>query len=140
MDELRGYLHRFAAFLGEAPAGRVLQALVGHAQLDARTRDLLHGGFLDELTARDTERIRQCLAGRRAGAETGAGPETGAGAGTAAGTAEGEAAAVLEALLAPLYYRALLARGPIDAALVDATLDRQLDRQPGAARPWRGGA
>ncbi|WP_371478583.1 TetR/AcrR family transcriptional regulator [Kitasatospora sp. NBC_00315] len=111
-QELRGYLHRFAAFLGEAPAGRVLQALVGHAQLDRRTHELLHTGFLDALTARDTERIRHCLADHRAGPGE---PVSGA-----------EAAEMLDALLAPLYYRALLARGPIDAALVDAALDRQL--------------
>ncbi|MFC8449889.1 TetR/AcrR family transcriptional regulator [Kitasatospora sp. NPDC057223] len=114
--ELRGYLHRFALFLGTAPAGRVLQALLGHAQLDRRTFDLLHTGFLGELTARDTERVRQCLAGL----VPGAGGQDGAGAGAA------EASALLDALLAPLYYRALLARGPIDPALVDAALDEQL--------------
>ncbi len=128
VDELRGYLHRFAAFLGTEPAGRVLQALLGHAQLDRRTFELLHSGFLGELTARDTERVRECLSGLlpEAGAETTAATGT-------TGATGAEASALLDALLAPLYYRALLARGPIDPALVDATLDQQLDQHLGPA-------
>ncbi|OKI28985.1 hypothetical protein A6A07_25405 [Streptomyces sp. CB03911] len=108
--ELRGYLHRFAAFLAEAPAGRVLQALVGHAQLDARTAELLHDGFLRELRARDTERVRACLAELDPRAAVG----------------DEEAAALLDALLAPLYYRALLVRGPADPAELDRQLDQAL--------------
>ncbi|MFD7985653.1 TetR/AcrR family transcriptional regulator [Kitasatospora indigofera] len=110
VTELRGYLHRFAAFLAEAPAGRVLQALVGHAQLDARTAELLHDGFLRELRARDTERVRACLAQLD----------------PRAAVTDEEAAALLDALLAPLYYRALLARGPADPAELDRQLDQAL--------------
>ncbi|MFI6444064.1 TetR/AcrR family transcriptional regulator [Kitasatospora sp. NPDC050543] len=110
VHELRGYLRRFAAFLGEDPAGRVLQALIGHAQLDSRTADLLYGNFLHDLTVRDRERVRQCLAGLD--------PQR--------TVTDEDAADVLDALLAPLYYRALLARGPIDPALVDERLDAVL--------------
>ncbi|MEU1505488.1 TetR/AcrR family transcriptional regulator [Kitasatospora sp. NPDC005748] len=103
--DLRVYLHRFAVFLGEEPAGRVLQALLGHAQLDSRTAELLHTGFLDPLRERDVAHTRACL-----------------------GTSEDEAAALLDALLAPLYHRALVLRRPLDRAFVDTLLDRQLAR------------
>ncbi|WP_395293656.1 TetR/AcrR family transcriptional regulator [Kitasatospora hibisci] len=106
--DVRAYVHRFAAFLGEEPAGRVLQALLGHAQLDPRTAELLHGGFLDELRARDVAHVRTCLALAD----------------------DDRAAVVLDAVLAPLYHRALVLRRPHDTAFVDALLDRQLDRQP----------
>ncbi|GAA2818808.1 TetR/AcrR family transcriptional regulator [Kitasatospora sp. CM 4170] len=106
--DVRAYVHRFAAFLGEDPAGRVLQALLGHAQLDPRTAELLHSGFLDELRARDVAHVRTCL-----------------------GLADDDrAAVVLDAVLAPLYHRALVLRRPLDAAFVDALLDQQLDEQP----------
>ncbi|MFE2109889.1 TetR/AcrR family transcriptional regulator, partial [Kitasatospora sp. NPDC059463] len=108
--DLRDYLHRFASFLGTDPAGRVLQALLGHAQLDARTAELLHGGFLDELRARDVAHTRACLG--LAADESGA----------------DEAAVLLDALLAPLYHRALVLRRPLDAAFVDALLDQHLPR------------
>ncbi|MGW6913802.1 TetR/AcrR family transcriptional regulator [Kitasatospora sp. NPDC054939] len=102
-DALRGYVHRHAAFLGEAPAGRVLQALIGHAQLDARTAELLHTGFLDGLRTRDTRLAADCL---------GTGPDA--------------AAVLLDALMAPLYHRALVLRRPLDRAFVDTLLDRHL--------------
>ncbi|MFJ8435272.1 TetR/AcrR family transcriptional regulator [Kitasatospora sp. NPDC094019] len=103
--DLRAYLHRFADFLGAAPAGKVLQALLGHAQLEARTAELLHSGFLDALRARDVAHTRACLGG----------------------TAD-EAAVLLDALLAPLYHRALVLRRPLDPAFVDALLDQHLPR------------
>ncbi|MFF8770882.1 TetR/AcrR family transcriptional regulator [Kitasatospora sp. NPDC015120] len=108
--DLRAYLHRFAAFLGTEPAGQVLQALLGHAQLDARTAELLHGGFLDELRARDVAHTRACLGL------------------TADENGTDEAAVLLDALLAPLYHRALVLRRPLDAAFVDALLDQHLPR------------
>ncbi|MFJ5116629.1 TetR/AcrR family transcriptional regulator [Kitasatospora sp. NPDC088548] len=101
--DLRAYVHRFAVFLGEEPAGRVLQALLGHAQLDARTAELLHTGFLDELRTRDVAHTRACLA-----------------------VSADEAAVVLDTLLAPLYHRALVLRRPLDRAFVDALLDQHL--------------
>ncbi|MFC5662252.1 TetR/AcrR family transcriptional regulator [Kitasatospora misakiensis] len=103
--DLRAYVHRFADFLGNAPAGKVLQALLGHAQLDARTAELLHGGFLDALRSRDVAHTRTCL-----------------------GLTTDEAAVVLDALLAPLYHRALVLRRPLDPAFVDALLDQHLPR------------
>ncbi|MFB8202001.1 TetR/AcrR family transcriptional regulator [Kitasatospora purpeofusca] len=106
--DLRAYIHRFADFLGAAPAGKVLQALLGHAQLDARTAELLHDGFLDALRARDVEHTRACLGG------------------SADEHASDEAAVLLDALLAPLYHRALVLRRPLDPAFVDALLDQHL--------------
>ncbi|MER7703662.1 TetR/AcrR family transcriptional regulator [Kitasatospora sp. NPDC097605] len=110
--DLRAYVHRFAAFLGTEPAGQVLRALLGHAQLDARTAELLHGGFLDELRARDVAHTRACLG--LADADSAGGGD--------------EAAVLLDALLAPLYHRALVLRRPLDAAFVDALLDQHLPR------------
>lgn len=111
--DLRAYIHRFADFLGAAPAGKVLQALLGHAQLDSRTAELLHGGFLDTLHARDVAHTRACLgaATDKDGADEGA---------------DDEAAVLLDALLAPLYHRALVLRRPLDPAFVDALLDQHL--------------
>ncbi|MFF7589277.1 TetR/AcrR family transcriptional regulator [Kitasatospora purpeofusca] len=106
--DLRAYIHRFADFLGAAPAGKVLQALLGHAQLDSRTAELLHGGFLDALHARDVAHTRACLGG------------------AAGENASDEAAVLLDALLAPLYHRALVLRRPLDPAFVDALLDQHL--------------
>ncbi|MEU6234722.1 TetR/AcrR family transcriptional regulator [Kitasatospora sp. NPDC047058] len=103
--DLRSYIHRFAGFLGDDPAGRVLQALLGHAQLDPRTAELLHTGFLDELRARDIAHTRAAL-----------------------GVSEDEAAVLLDALLAPLYHRALVLRRPLDTAFVDELLDQHLPR------------
>lgn len=102
-DTVRGYVHRFAAFLGEEPAGRVLQALLGHAQLDRRTAELLHDGFLDELRARDVGHTADQL-----------------------GLDRDEAAVLLDGLLAPLYHRALVLRRPLDRPFVDALLDSRL--------------
>ncbi|MFF7456926.1 TetR/AcrR family transcriptional regulator [Kitasatospora sp. NPDC008115] len=118
--DLRAYVHRFAVFLGTDPAGQVLQALLGHAQLDARTAELLHGGFLDELRARDIAHTRACLGLAPDGDDSGDGE--GGGGGT------DEAAVLLDALLAPLYHRALVLRRPLDAAFVDALLDQHLPR------------
>ncbi|MFJ4667371.1 TetR/AcrR family transcriptional regulator [Kitasatospora purpeofusca] len=106
--DLRAYIHRFADFLDAAPAGKVLQALLGHAQLDSRTAELLHGGFLDALRARDVEHTRACLGD------------------TSDEHASDEAAVLLDALLAPLYHRALVLRRPLDPAFVDALLDQHL--------------
>ncbi|MGW4894988.1 TetR/AcrR family transcriptional regulator [Kitasatospora sp. NPDC004240] len=102
-EALRAYVHRFAVFLDEEPAGRVLQALLGHAQLDTRTAELLHTGFLDELRARDLAHTAHCLA-----------------------VSADEAAVLLDSLLAPLYHRALVLRRPSDRAFVDALLDAHL--------------
>ncbi|MEV0188134.1 TetR/AcrR family transcriptional regulator [Kitasatospora purpeofusca] len=110
--DLRAYIHRFADFLGAAPAGKVLQALLGHAQLDVRTAELLHHGFLDALRARDVEHTRACLGGSDDQPDDEHAAE--------------RAAALLDALLAPLYHRALVLRRPLDAAFVDALLDRHL--------------
>ncbi|WP_328954208.1 TetR/AcrR family transcriptional regulator [Kitasatospora purpeofusca] len=111
--DLRAYIHRFADFLGAAPAGKVLQALLGHAQLDARTAELLHGGFLDALRARDIAHTRACLGATTDEDSTDE-------------DAIDEAAVLLDALLAPLYHRALVLRRPLDPAFVDALLDQHL--------------
>ncbi|MEV6973086.1 TetR/AcrR family transcriptional regulator [Kitasatospora sp. NPDC093806] len=119
--DLRAYIHRFAAFLDEDPAGKVLQALLGHAQLDARTAELLHSTFLDQLRARDVAHTRACLG--LTAEEDGTGED-----GSGEGGADDRAAVLLDALLAPLYHRALVLRRPLDAAFVDALLDQHLPR------------
>ncbi|WP_327682462.1 TetR/AcrR family transcriptional regulator [Kitasatospora sp. NBC_00458] len=117
--DLRAYVHRFATFLGEEPAGRVLQALLGHAQLDSRTAELLHSGFLDGLRARDVAHTRACL-GPTGGTE---GDDAG---NDGRSDSDDRAADLLDALLAPLYHRVMVLRRPLDSAFVDALLDRHL--------------
>ncbi len=138
--DLRAYIHRFADFLGAAPAGKVLQALLGHAQLDARTAELLHEGFLDGLRSRDIAHTRSCLGLAPEGDVPGENPsgenpsgENRPGASPSDRDASGpsgtdEAAVLLDALLAPLYHRALVLRRPLDPAFVDALLDQHLPR------------
>ncbi|MER7754547.1 TetR/AcrR family transcriptional regulator [Kitasatospora sp. NPDC097643] len=103
--DLRAYVHRYARFLAEQPAGQVLLALLGHAQLDRRTAELLHDGFLDGLRARDVTQVRELL-----------------------GLDEEAAAVLLDALLAPLYHRVLVLRRPLDTDFVTAVLDTTLDQ------------
>ncbi|MCZ9345402.1 TetR family transcriptional regulator, partial [Streptomyces sp. TRM76130] len=54
---LTSHLRRVAGFFQE-PAGQVLQALLGHAQLDDDTAASLRAGFLREQRERDTAGLR----------------------------------------------------------------------------------
>jgi AcrR family transcriptional regulator len=100
IEDARRYLRQLAAFITGDPAGQVLLALIGEAQHDAEMAGVFHARYLDP--RRDEERAM-----------------------LARGVASGElppdldADRTLDALLGPVYYRALVASGPISAAFTD---------------------
>ncbi|MET7465560.1 TetR/AcrR family transcriptional regulator [Nonomuraea sp. NPDC005501] len=95
-EELREQLGRVAAFFGE-PAGQVLLALVGHAQLDPETAAKLRDGFLREQRERDLAGLGALLA-RHAGHPVD----------------ERLTAVLLDVALGPLYHQALVLGRPAD--------------------------
>ncbi|MEV6123137.1 TetR/AcrR family transcriptional regulator [Streptomyces sp. SID8352] len=102
-ENLTSHLRRVAGFF-EEPAGRVLLALLGHAQLDRETAASLQSRFLREQRERDVAGLRDLLA--RDG-----GP----------GVDDATLHRLVDLLLAPLYHRALVLGSPIDRELVDTT-------------------
>jgi AcrR family transcriptional regulator len=100
IEDARQYLRRLAAFLTGDPAGQVLLALIGEAQHDAEMAGVFHARYLDP--RRDEERAM-----------------------LARGVAAGElppdldADRALDALLGPVYYRALVTGGPNSATFID---------------------
>ncbi|MFH0516127.1 TetR/AcrR family transcriptional regulator [Streptomyces sp. M41] len=102
-ENLAAHLRRVADFF-EEPAGRVLQALLGHAQLESDTATALREGFLREQRERDRAGLRDLLAG-----------EPGR-------TVDDRALdRLVDLLLGPLYHRVLVFGEPVDRTLLDAT-------------------
>ncbi|MFF3499730.1 TetR/AcrR family transcriptional regulator [Streptomyces sp. NPDC003247] len=100
---LTSHLRRVADFFDE-PAGQVLLALLGHAQLDSETAASLRSGFLREQRERDVAGLRHLL------------------------TRDQDLVVddrtldhLVDLLLGPLYYRVLVFGSPIDRELVDTT-------------------
>lgn len=102
-ENLAAQLRRVADFF-EEPAGRVLQALLGHAQLESETAAALREGFLKEQRERDVAGLRELLARDH---EITVDDRT--------------VDHLVDLLLGPLYYRVLVFGTPIDKALVDST-------------------
>ncbi|MGP4002454.1 TetR/AcrR family transcriptional regulator [Streptomyces sp. 8N706] len=102
-DDLKAHLQRVADFFQE-PAGQVLQALLGHAQLDRDTAMSLRSGFLQEQRERDVTGLRALLA--RDHDLT---------------VDDRTVDHLVDLLLGPLYYRVLVFGTPIDKELVDTT-------------------
>jgi AcrR family transcriptional regulator len=113
-EDTRQYLRTLARFLTGDPAGKVLLALIGEAQHDADMARVFHTRYLDP--QREAERAM-----------------------LARGVASGELAAgldldrALDALLGPLFYRAMLTGGPISPAVTDQLVADVLGA--GAAQP-----
>ncbi|GAA3466393.1 TetR/AcrR family transcriptional regulator [Nonomuraea roseola] len=108
-EELKLHLRRISRFLQE-PAGQVLLALLGHAQTNENTARALREGFLRDQRERD-------LAGLRAVLERHTGrPVDGR---TAAG--------LLDVMLGPIYYQALVVGRPPAPELLDITARLVLD-------------
>ncbi len=100
VEDTRRYLRALARFITEDPAGKVLLALIGEAQHDAEMAQVFHARYLDP--QREAERAM-----------------------LARGVASGELAdgldldRALDALLGPLFYRAMLTGGPISPVVTD---------------------
>ncbi|MFE0253758.1 TetR/AcrR family transcriptional regulator [Streptomyces sp. NPDC059010] len=102
-ENLVAHLRRVADFF-EEPAGQVLQALLGHAQLESDTATSLRDGFLKEQRERDTTGLRELLARDH-------GPVID----------DRTLDHLVDLLLGPLYYRVLVSGTPIDRELIDST-------------------
>ncbi|SDP69172.1 transcriptional regulator, TetR family [Streptomyces sp. cf386] len=100
---LASHLRRVADFF-EEPAGQVLQALLGHAQLESDTATSLRDGFLKEQRERDAAGLRELLARD-----------------LDLTVDDRTLDHLVDLLLGPLYYRALVFGAPIDKELVDST-------------------
>jgi AcrR family transcriptional regulator len=119
-DDLKDHLQRVADFFQE-PAGQVMQALLGHAQLDKETAASLRGGFLLEQRERDIAGLRVLLA--RAQDHT---------------VDDWTVDHLVDLLLGPLYYRVLVFGKPIDKELVDTTARLVLTLARESASPEAG--
>jgi AcrR family transcriptional regulator len=114
VEDTRRYLRALARFITGDPAGKVLLALIGEAQHDAEMAQVFHARYLDP--QREAERAM-----------------------LARGVASGELAdgldldRALDALLGPLFYRAMLTGGPISFAVTDQLVEDVLGAA--AARP-----
>ena len=114
VEDTRRYLRALARFITGDPAGKVLLALIGEAQHDAEMAQVFHARYLDP--QREAERAM-----------------------LARGVASGELAdgldldRTLDALLGPLFYRAMLTGGPISSAVTDQLVEDVLGAA--AARP-----
>src|SRR6201986_2970062 len=95
--DARRYLRNLAAFITGDPAGKVLLALIGEAQHDAQMASVFHARYLDR-----QRRAEQAMLAR--------------------GVASGELPSgldvdrALDALLGPVFYRALVTGGPLSSA------------------------
>jgi AcrR family transcriptional regulator len=105
--DLRLHLTRLADFLADAPAGRVLAALIGQAQHDGHVADELRQRYLAPRRALD-----RLMLGRA--------------------VSRGELArdadldALLDALEGPVYFRALLVGATVDRPFIDGLVERIL--------------
>ncbi|WP_432016432.1 TetR/AcrR family transcriptional regulator [Streptomyces hydrogenans] len=111
-DDLTSHLRRVAAFFQE-PAGQVLQALLGHAQLDKDTAVALRERFLREQRARDVAGLSAILE-----RHTGRPPRP--------ETVDG----LVDLLLGPVSHRILVQGAPVDEDLLRATARAVLQPAP----------
>ncbi|MFJ5830770.1 TetR/AcrR family transcriptional regulator [Streptomyces sp. NPDC093089] len=102
-DDLTAHLHRVADFFQE-PAGQVLQALLGHAQLDKDAAAALREGFLLEQRERDVAGLGALLERHTGRAQDPAAVDR-----------------LADLLLGPVYYRILVLGRPADRELLEAT-------------------
>nr|WP_199563685.1 TetR/AcrR family transcriptional regulator [Streptomyces sp. AC1-42W] len=101
-EALTSHLRRVADFFQE-PAGQVLQALLGHAQLNEDTAASLRSGFLREQRERDAAGLRDLLAREDIT------------------VADRGVDHLIDLSLGPLYFRVLVLGAPIDEELVVTT-------------------
>lgn len=112
-EELARQLRRIDDFLQE-PAGQVLRALLGHAQTNPATAQALREGFLREQRERDRAGLRAVIERH-----------------TGRPMDDQHADLLLDLLIGPLYYRALVGDRPADPVILDATARLVLDMAAG---------
>jgi AcrR family transcriptional regulator len=108
VEVVRGYLRALARFLTKQDAGKVLLALIGEAQHDPETATLFHERYLDPRRARERALLKRGVAAGELPA--GLNPD-----------------AALDALLGPIFYRALTG-ATVSRGFVDGAVDRVLER------------
>jgi len=108
-EDLRNHLHQVAEFFQE-PAGQVLQALLGQAQLDKEAARKFREGFLQEQHERDLAGLGEILR-RHVGHEMG----------------EQATAYLVDLLMGPLYYQILVFGRPVEKDLIPITARLVLD-------------
>ena len=100
-EDLRQHLRQLAAFLsGEEPAGRVMLALIGQAQLDPEIARVFRQRFLEERRALDRTILDRGLA--RGDIREGTDLDL-----------------AIDMIYGPVYHRALLTGQPVDDAFID---------------------
>ncbi|NUO98695.1 MAG: TetR/AcrR family transcriptional regulator, partial [Nonomuraea sp.] len=111
-DGIRDYLHHFARFLTDDPAGKVLLALLAQAQHDPATAETFRKGYLDPRRDQERDMLTRAIdAGHISPALT---PD-----------------ATMDALVGPIVYR-VLTGSPVPADLVDTLLDDLLKPRSGS--------
>lgn len=107
VEDLRQHLRNLAGFLADAPAGRVLCALIGQAQHDPKVAEMLRGRYLDP--RRDLDRRILTRAIERGEIDPAA-----------------DLNAILDALEGPVYYRILAGGRPADGPFIDFLVEEIL--------------
>jgi AcrR family transcriptional regulator len=110
VESARQYLRNLARFLSKDPAGKVLLALIGEAQHDQAMAGIFHQRYLDPQRQREREMLQRGVASGELAADL-------------------DVEAALDALVGPVFYRALtgaqIPRSFIDRLIADA-LERHL--------------
>jgi hypothetical protein len=104
-EDLRQHLHMLADFLTEAPAGKVMLALIGQAQHDSAIAAVFQRRYLDDRRALDRAILER---------------------GVARGDVRDDVDLdlVIDVLYGPIYPRVLLTGLPIDSKFIDALVDQ----------------
>jgi len=108
VDDTRRYLRTLARFLAKEPAGKVLLALIGEAQHDAKMARTFHKRYLDPQRRREREMLNRAIT-----------------AGQLSQALDVDAA--LDALCGPVVYRALTG-APVPQSFTDALVTAILDQ------------
>jgi AcrR family transcriptional regulator len=109
--DLRQHLRNLGKFLADAPAGRVLCALIGQAQHDPRVAQALRERYLDPRRDLDLRILTRAIERHE----------------IAPGI---DLDATLDALEGPVYFRVLAGGRPVDGPFIDSLVERTLRARP----------
>jgi AcrR family transcriptional regulator len=114
--DLRAHLRRLADFLSRSDSGAVFRALIGQAQHDPTFAAAFRTRYLDEQRRRDRLPLDRA-------AQRGQIPAT------------FDAAAELDQMVGPIYYRVLVTGEPVDQQFTDHLVDEFLRRMTSTRPP-----